>query len=99
MCPGLIENLISLEPSLSVSLVQQTPLLKYLINRIRTPKKSSSSQAEDMELLKFQNKQYASEILAIILQKDEENRKKLIELGGMDTLLEVLAVSEGYVYH
>jgi len=91
-CLGLVENLISLEPSLSVSLVQQTPLLKYLINRIRTPKKSSSSQAEDLELLKFQNKQYASEILAIILQKDEENRKKLIELGGMDTLLEVLAV-------
>jgi len=51
-----------------------------------------------MELLKFQNKQYASEILAIILQKDEENRKKLIELGGMDTLLEVLAVYRKLFY-
>jgi beta-catenin-like protein 1 len=62
------------------------------MNRIR-PSKPSSSQTEDMESVKFQNKQYASEILAIILQKDEENRTKLIELGGMDTLLEVLAVS------
>ncbi|KAH9467421.1 hypothetical protein MJO29_005869 [Puccinia striiformis f. sp. tritici] len=93
-CLGLIENLISLEPSLSVSFVQKTPLLKYLMNRIRPskPPSSTSSQTEDMESLKFQNKQYASEILAIILQKDEENRKQLIELGGMDTLLEVLAV-------
>ncbi|EFP91599.2 hypothetical protein PGT21_034623 [Puccinia graminis f. sp. tritici] len=90
-CLGLIENLISLEPSLSVSFVQKTPLLEYLMNRIR-PTKPSSSQTEDMESSKFQNKQYASEILAIILQKDEENRTKLIELGGMDTLLEVLAV-------
>ncbi|WAQ83576.1 hypothetical protein PtA15_4A24 [Puccinia triticina] len=89
-CLGLIENLISLEPSLSVRFVQKTPLLEYLMKRIRPSK--SSSETQDLESLKFQNKQYASEILAIILQKDEENRNKLIELGGMDTLLEALAV-------
>ncbi|KAI9627395.1 hypothetical protein H4Q26_017392 [Puccinia striiformis f. sp. tritici PST-130] len=49
-CLGLIENLISLEPSLS-------------------PPSSTSSQTEDME-----------------------ESETMIELGGMDTLLEVLAV-------
>lgn len=92
-CLGLIENLISLDPSLSVSLAQKTPLLQYLLKRIRLSNSSSSStETENFQTATFQNKQYASEICAIILQKDEENRKKLIELGGMDCLLEVLAV-------
>lgn len=92
-CLGLIENLISLDPSLSVSLAQKTPLLQYLLKRIRLSNSSSSStETENFQTATFQNKQYASEICAIILQKDEENRKELIELGGMDCLLEVLAV-------
>ncbi|MBW0509786.1 hypothetical protein O181_049501 [Austropuccinia psidii MF-1] len=88
-CLGLIENLISLEPTLSALLVQKTPLMNYLLKRIRPP--NAESQSADRGSVMFQNRQYASEIMAIILQKDEENRRKLVDLDGIDTLLEVLS--------
>jgi beta-catenin-like protein 1 len=39
------------------------------------------------------NKLYSSEILSILLQNNEENRKLLGELDGIDTLLQVISVS------
>ena len=39
------------------------------------------------------NKLYASEILSILLQNHEENRKTLGEVDGIDILLQQLAVS------
>lgn len=39
------------------------------------------------------NKLYASEILAICIQNNEENRRLLGELDGIDVLLQQLSVS------
>lgn len=44
------------------------------------------------------NKLYVSEILSILLQNNDENRKILGELDGIDTLLQQLAVSLLMIY-
>ncbi|CAH7667033.1 Catenin-beta-like protein [Phakopsora pachyrhizi] len=90
-CLGLIENLISLDTSLSSKIVKKTPLMKFLLNRIRSAKKNEES-TEEQDSLMFQNKQYSSEILAILLQRDEENRKELVLNDGIDIILEVLSI-------
>ncbi|KAH9813372.1 Catenin-beta-like protein [Melampsora americana] len=84
---SLIENLISLDPSLSTKLIEKTPLLKFLLTRIRPPKQITKESQ-----LYFQNQQYASEICAILVQTSTQNRKALIDEGGMDVLLEVLSM-------
>lgn len=84
---SLIENLISLDPTLSTKLIQKTPLLKFLLKRIK-PLKQITKESQ----LLFQNQQYASEICAILVQTSSLNRKALIDEGGMDVLLEVLSV-------
>lgn len=38
-----------------------------------------------------QNKQYAAEVLAILLQSSSSNRKKFIELDGIDSILQILS--------
>jgi beta-catenin-like protein 1 len=39
-----------------------------------------------------QNKQYAAEVLAILLQSSSKNRKKYVGLNGVDVLLQLLSV-------
>jgi beta-catenin-like protein 1 len=39
-----------------------------------------------------QNKQYAAEVLAILLQSSSKNRKKYVGLNGVDNLLQLLSV-------
>lgn len=77
---GAFENLLSFLPPLTLQVTEQTSLLPWLLERIQ--KKPYDS-----------NKQYASEILAILLQNDRENRLRLDKLQGMDTILRVLSVS------
>lgn len=79
--PGVIENLVSFRPSLADTLVSSTDLLDWLLKRVR--KKGPYDQ----------NKGYASEILAILMQSSVESRKRLGKEGGIDALLGVLAVS------
>ncbi|CAG8541164.1 6682_t:CDS:10 [Paraglomus brasilianum] len=91
---GVVENLTSLDPSISERVVMETDLLQWILTRIKVKVFDS-------------NRQYASEILAILLQDSrgnyqglirclEEfllftaNRIKLGELGGVDVLLQVL---------
>lgn len=76
---GIFENVIAYNPSISRTLVNKTSLLKWLLERIK-----GSSHDE--------NRGYASEILAIILQDNRDNRLEFGKLGGTDVLLEVLAV-------
>ncbi|CAG8537622.1 13610_t:CDS:10 [Ambispora leptoticha] len=74
---GVIENLTSFDPSLSEVVIQKTNLMEWILNRIKVKAFDS-------------NKQYASEILAILLQDSRDNRLKLSELNGVDVLLQVL---------
>lgn len=76
---SVIENLAS-QPTDSDRIGSETTLLPWLLERIQ--KKESPVT---------QNKQYAAEILAILLQSSSANRKRVTELDGVDTLLQLLA--------
>lgn len=56
------------------------PILSWLLKRIQRPEPSVS-----------QNKQYTTEVLAILLQSTGSNRAKLIESDGIDILLQLLS--------
>jgi beta-catenin-like protein 1 len=77
---SVLENLAS-RTSLAEKIGQDTTVLTWLFHRIQ--KKESSVT---------QNKQYAAEVLAILLQSSSVNRRKVTELDGVDTLLQILAV-------
>jgi hypothetical protein len=77
---GVFENLFSFMPPLADTVVSDTTLLPWLLQRIA--KKEFDS-----------NKQYASEILAIVLQQSSGNVARLLELDGLESLLGALAVS------
>ncbi|KAF4626869.1 hypothetical protein G7Y89_g11286 [Cudoniella acicularis] len=76
---NVLENLAS-RTSIAEKIGQDTTVLKWLLNRI--PKKESPVG---------QNKQYAAEVLAILLQSSSINQKKLCDLDGVDVLLQILA--------
>ncbi|KAK0102438.1 hypothetical protein ONS95_006057 [Cadophora gregata] len=76
---SVLENMAS-RTSLAEKIGQDTTVLKWLLGRI--PKKESPVS---------QNKQYAAEVLAIMLQSSPINRRKLSELDGVDLLLQILA--------
>ncbi|KAJ3403696.1 hypothetical protein HDV05_007667 [Chytridiales sp. JEL 0842] len=75
---SVIENLISVDPTISETVVSKTTLLPWLLQRIKSKTFDS-------------NRQYASELLAILLQQSRPNRLKVGELNGMPKLLQVLA--------
>ena len=76
---SVLENLSS-RPSIAAILGQRTQLLPWLLSRIRKPEPTIS-----------QNKQYAAEILAILLQSSSENCSRLISLDGIDAILQLLS--------
>lgn len=76
---SVLENLAS-RTSTAEKIGQDTSVLKWLLERIQK-KESPVSQ----------NKQYAAEILAILLQSSPSNRRNLCELDGVDLLLQLLA--------
>ena len=78
---GIFENILSFIPPLAVQVVNTTELLPWLLKRIAKEKTYDS------------NKQYASEILSILLQEEREVRLKFVELKGLDVVLEAVAVS------
>ncbi|KAK1921422.1 Catenin-beta-like protein [Papiliotrema laurentii] len=75
---GVFENLLSFIPPLADQIVSETTLLPWLLKRV--DKKEFDS-----------NKQYASQILAILLQQSRENVLKLGELDGMEVILKSLS--------
>ncbi len=75
---SLIENVVSVNPQIANVVGKDTKILHYLINRFTT---------KGMDT----NKQYASEILSILLQDSQANRLALVKLGGVDNLLESVA--------
>ncbi|XP_051139841.1 uncharacterized protein LOC127257452 [Andrographis paniculata] len=74
-----IENLIEVKPSVAELVCEKTKLLKWLQARIKIREFDS-------------NKQYASEILAILLQNSNANQKKFGQMNGVDTLLQAVAM-------
>ncbi|PMD66078.1 beta-catenin-like protein-like protein 1 [Hyaloscypha bicolor E] len=76
---SVLENLAS-QTSLAEKIGQDTTVLNWLLDRI--PEKESPVS---------QNKRYAAEVMAILLQSSPLNRKKLCELDGVDLLLQILA--------
>ncbi|KAI9880787.1 MAG: hypothetical protein M1830_000223 [Pleopsidium flavum] len=77
---SVLESLAS-RTSIAETIGQETTVLSLLLKRIQ---KSESPIG--------QNKQYAAEVLAILLQSSPANRKRFAQLDGVDMLLELLSV-------
>lgn len=75
----MLENLSS-KASLAEKIGQDATVLPWILSRIQQ-KESPVSQ----------NKQYAAEILAILLQSASKNREKFIGLEGVDIILQLLS--------
>ncbi|TVY64189.1 Beta-catenin-like protein 1-like protein [Lachnellula suecica] len=76
---SVLENMAS-KTQLAEKIGQDTKVLSWLLGRMQ--KKESPVT---------QNKQYAAEVLAILLQSSPINRRKICELDGTDLLLQILA--------
>lgn len=76
----VLENLAS-QPDISEKIGLETSVMSWLLKRMQH-KESPLSQ----------NKQYAAELLEILLQSAPANRKRLLELDGLDILLQLLSV-------
>lgn len=74
-----IENMIEVRPAVSESVCEKTKLLRWLLTRIK-PREFDS------------NKQYATEILAILLQSSAANQRRLGQMNGVDTVLQAVAL-------
>jgi beta-catenin-like protein 1 len=78
---GIVENLVGTAPELAEQFCTKTSLLSWLLDR------TSSARPFDSV------KQYASEILAILLQESSVNRLMLAEDSGrLETVLKSLSV-------
>ncbi|KAJ8124466.1 hypothetical protein O1611_g9174 [Lasiodiplodia mahajangana] len=78
---GIVENLCS--RSITAERVAEVDgLLKWLLRRI---------QMKEAEGGVSQNKQYAAEILAILVQNSVKNRRKLASLNSADIMLQLVA--------
>lgn len=76
---SVMENLSS-RPSIVITIGKETDFLSWLLSRI-----------QKTEPVVTQNKQYAAEILAILLQSSPTNRIKLVSLDGIDVFLQLLS--------
>jgi beta-catenin-like protein 1 len=76
---GMVENLCS-KPETAEVVGADEALLKWLLDRVARAEKPVG-----------QNKQYAAEILAILVQSSTKNRRKLAELDAMDAMLQLVA--------
>lgn len=101
---GLVENLLSLLPTLSTTITSQTTLLAWLLKRLQPPsmdkqKGKAAAQVKDKQKAEdpamAQNRQYAAELLAILLQGDAgaDARNAFTKEGGVQVALQVLSVS------
>ncbi|XP_064466463.1 beta-catenin-like protein 1 [Ornithodoros turicata] len=75
---AIVENLTEFRPDLCVQAAQQG-LMQWILKRLRAKMPFDA------------NKLYCTEILSILLQNHEENKKLLGEIDGIDTLLQQLS--------
>ncbi|POS75327.1 hypothetical protein DHEL01_v206279 [Diaporthe helianthi] len=76
---GVVENLCS-NVATAEKIAKDDGLLKWLLARIQKKEKVTT-----------QNKQYAAEILAILVQTSSANRQRLAEKDAVDVMLQLLA--------
>ncbi|KAJ0980056.1 hypothetical protein J5N97_015530 [Dioscorea zingiberensis] len=76
---AIIENMIEVKPAVAEMVCERTKLLRWLLGRI---------EVHDFD----GNKQYASEIPAILLQNSPTNQKKLGQMNGVDAVLQAVAM-------
>ncbi|MCJ1396307.1 hypothetical protein MMC18_009196 [Xylographa bjoerkii] len=77
---GVLENLSS-RPSIAELIGKNKAMIPWLISR-----------AQKQESTVSQNKQYSAEVLAILLQSSAINRKRFVDLEGIDAFLQLLSV-------
>jgi len=75
-----LENLAS-QTSHAETIGHDAAILPWVLSRI-----------QQKEAVVSQNKQYAAEILAILLQSSSKNREKFIDLDGIEVLLQLLSL-------
>ncbi|CAH8539278.1 unnamed protein product [Schistosoma turkestanicum] len=76
---GIIESLLEIRPDMNVTMANQG-LFAWLLRRLQK------------RPIYDKNKLYVSELLSILLQMDEMNRRQLGEVDGIDILLQQLSV-------
>lgn len=77
---SVLENCIDVKPDVAPEIAEASGLLKWLCGRL-SPKTEVDS-----------NKQYSSEVLAVVLQSGgAKARLKFVEMGGVDRALEAVA--------
>lgn len=74
-----IENMIEVKPAVAELVCERTKLLRWLLGKIKVREFDS-------------NKQYASEILAILLQNSSANQRRLGQMNGVDVVLQAVAM-------
>ncbi|KAL2942873.1 Beta-catenin-like protein 1 [Bienertia sinuspersici] len=74
-----IENLIEVKPQVSEIVCEKTKLLRWLLGKIKVKEFDG-------------NKEYASEVLAILLQNSTTNQKRLGQMNGVDVMLQAVAM-------
>ncbi|PIA64088.1 hypothetical protein AQUCO_00201404v1 [Aquilegia coerulea] len=74
-----IENMIEVKPSVAELVCERTKLLRWLLGKIKVREFDSI-------------KQYASEILAILLQNSSANQNRLGQMNGVDVVLQAVAL-------
>lgn len=74
-----VENLIEVKPAVAELVCERTKLLKWLLGRIKLREFDS-------------NKQYASEILAILMQSSTANQRRVGQMNGVDVVLQAVAM-------
>ncbi|KAG8721984.1 hypothetical protein FRC08_008080 [Ceratobasidium sp. 394] len=76
---GIFENVLGSRPALAETLVSTTTIITWLLNRIL------QKEHDD-------NRGYAAEVLAILVQSSRSNRLVLSKADGVDIMLRVLSV-------
>ncbi|KAL2003063.1 hypothetical protein VTN02DRAFT_5141 [Thermoascus thermophilus] len=76
---NILENLAS-QTSIAEKIGQDSGMMSWLLSRVQRKETPVS-----------QNKQYAAEILAILLQSSSKNKGKFIEMDGVDVVLRLLS--------
>ncbi|XP_026408021.1 beta-catenin-like protein 1 [Papaver somniferum] len=73
-----IENMVEVKPAVAELVCERTKLLRWLLAKIKVREFDG-------------NKQYASELLAILLQNSTANQKRLGQMNGVDVVLQAVS--------
>ena len=97
---GIIENIIEVKPGFTLDSTKQG-LLQWLLKRIKVKQTFNILKFlynfYEFVILKVKgsfdsNKLYAAELISILVQNQDDNRKLLGDLDGIDILLRQIAV-------